>query len=111
MKRSSEFRRVKEKGENYRGRYMALGVLREEPRESGVCVGFITTKRLGNAVTRNLVRRRMRALVIETGAQLETGLSLVLIARHHAANAEFAALRKEWKWLCHRAKLFSNRDL
>ncbi len=109
MKRSGEFRRVREEGESFRGRFLILGVLPEERLDS-IRVGFITTKRLGNAVTRALMRRRLRAIVTELGDSLKPGHYLVTIARPHAARASFQALRKEWKWLGHRAKLFVPND-
>lgn len=109
MKRSSEFRRVREDGESFRGRYLILGVLRDEQQET-TKVGFITTKRLGNAVTRVLIRRRLRALITELGDQIKPGLNVVTIARPLASKASYEQLRKEWKWLGHRAKLFLPKE-
>lgn len=106
MSRSGEFRSVREKGESYRGRLLVLGVLADERIRSVRC-GFITTKRLGGAVVRTRMRRRMRALVQEWGDQIRPGRYLVLIARQAAVEAEPDALRKEWKWLLQRAKLLT----
>lgn len=107
MTRSREFQRVREEGEAYRGRLLVLGV-KADPALSSIRVGFITTKRLGGAVIRNQMRRRMRALIHESGDQIAPGHFLVLIARQGAVEASPEALRKEWKWLLHRAKLLSN---
>ncbi len=109
MKLSGEFRRVREEGSARRGKYLVLSVLRDE-KLSGFRVGFITTKRLGNAVTRNRVRRLLRAIVQECGPRILPGHYIVTIARHSAADASYEALRKEWKWLMHRAKLFLPRE-
>ncbi len=53
--------------------------------------GFVTSKRLGNAIVRNRVRRRLR----ETVRALPTrpGFDCVLSAKTKAATAEFARLR------------------
>ena len=108
MSVSGEFRRVREQGLSYRGKFLVLGVLRDESLPS-VKVGFITTKRLGPAVCRNRVRRRLRNIIVEVGDQLIPGHYLVTIARQQAAQATYAALRKEWKWLGHRANLFARQ--
>ncbi len=107
--RSGDFRRVREEGESFRGRYLILGVLPDDRLES-IKVGFITTKRLGNAVTRVLVRRRLRSVLIEVGDRIKPGHYLVTIARPQASKASFEALKKEWKWLGHRAKLFLPKE-
>jgi len=105
IKLSGDFRRVREEGKTHRGKHLVLGVLRDESVPT-IKVGFITTRRLGNAVTRNRVRRLLRAVVRDLGPEIAPGHFLVVIARRPAADASYEALRKEWKWLMHRAKLF-----
>jgi ribonuclease P protein component len=105
---SGEFRKVRESGQSFRGRFLVLGVMRDESLPS-IKVGFITTKRLGNAVCRNRVRRRLRNVIVSVGERILPGHYLVTIARKPAAEASFEALQKEWKWLGHRAKLFAPR--
>ena len=100
------FLRIREEGQSYRGHFLVLGLLHAPEKVQTVRVGYITTRRLGNAVTRNRVRRRLRGILQRTGDRLKPGNFLVLIARGPAANADSAALEKEWKWLAHRAKLF-----
>ena len=53
-------------------------------------VGLTATKKIGNAVTRNRARRRMRALAREhLSALAKTGTDYVLIARHDTATADW----------------------
>lgn len=101
------FQRVREEGTSHAGHFLVLGLLRDEAIADPVKVGYITTRRLGNAVTRNRVRRRLRGVLQRTGDRLLPGYCLVLIARHRAATASSEALEKEWKWLAHRAGIFS----
>ncbi len=61
--------------------------------------GIITTKRIGNAVARNRARRRIRAVIQESGEKIPPGTRIVTIARHRAATAPYAKLRSEWLWL------------
>ena len=54
--------------------------------------GFVTSKRLGKAVVRNRVRRRLRESVRSLAAQ--PGWDVVVSARARAADADFHQLRK-----------------
>lgn len=100
FKHSSEFLRVKTTGRAYSGRLMTVGVLKGG---NATKVGLITSKRVGGAVVRNRVRRRMRELMRLTQQQWIPGTQVVLIARHAAADATFADLRKELLRLAERA--------
>ncbi len=108
--RRADFQRVKTKGESLSGRFLVLGYLRDESLSESCKLGLITTKRLGNAVIRNRVRRRLRGIVQKIGERFEAGTWIVLIARHSAANATSEQLEKEWKWLMHRADLMLPRE-
>lgn len=53
--------------------------------------GFVTSKRLGKAVARNRVRRRLREAVRALPAR--PGLDIVVLARAPAAQADFRQLK------------------
>ena len=53
-------------------------------------IGLTATKKIGNAVTRNRARRRMRALARDHLSQLaKNGIDYVLIARHDTTTANW----------------------
>ena len=53
-------------------------------------IGLTATKKIGNAVTRNRARRRMRALARDHLSPLaKNGIDYVLIARHDTATANW----------------------
>ena len=53
-------------------------------------IGLTATKKIGNAVTRNRARRRMRALAHDHLSPLaKNGIDYVLIARHDTATANW----------------------
>ena len=58
-----------------------------------VGIGFTVTKRLGNAVTRNRIRRRLKEAVKLTSAldKLESR-NLVIVAKQSALTCDFASL-------------------
>ncbi|MYB75586.1 MAG: ribonuclease P protein component [Chloroflexi bacterium] len=67
--------------------------------------GFITSKRLGNAVTRNRVRRRLRESVRLYYPHVQPGMDLVFIARRSAVKASFWQLHRHVQTVLRRARL------
>lgn len=65
--------------------------------------GFSVSKRLGNAVTRNKVKRRLRE--IWRAMPLKSGWDIVFIARPAAADADFSRLKEAFEHLLVRADL------
>ena len=104
LTRASEFERVKREGLVRRGNLLTLSATVVE--NSGLCrVGFITSRRLGSAVIRNRVRRRLREIVRQHQHDLRQDFWIVLIARRDAANASYRALEDEWLRLARRASI------
>lgn len=99
LSRSSEFLRVKTEGRSYAGRFMILGVLKGAGSNR---VGIITSRKVGGAVVRNRVRRRMREVLRLNRALWASDSWLVLVARRAAADASFAELQAEWLKLARR---------
>ena len=58
-------------------------------------VGYTATKKVGNAVTRNRAKRRLREAVrLLLAGQSLPGVELVLIARRETGEVEFSRLRQ-----------------
>lgn len=69
-------------------------------------IGIITSKRVGGAVVRNKVRRRLRELARVTLSQIVPGCLIVIVAKSAAANATFQELKAEWLLLARRLSIF-----
>ncbi len=83
---------------------MIVGVLESESEPAApFSAGFVTSKRVGGAVVRNRVRRRLREIVRRHQHALRRGIWLVVIARPPAARATYRALEDEWLRLAKRA--------
>ena len=93
---SSEFERAYKQGTAYRGRLFSVHAF---PNELGTLrLGLSVSKKVGNAVVRNTLRRRMREIfaVAAGGAEGQGHLDLVISARPTAREATFEELRGEF---------------
>ncbi len=69
--------------------------------------GFVVGKRVGKAVTRNLVKRRLRAIIQQMQPEIATSHAIVITAKPAAAGRTFAELQSEVQQALTRAKLWS----
>lgn len=67
--------------------------------------GFSISKKVGNAVTRNRIKRRLKSVVETAGQGLRSGYVLVIIGRPPAAHSSFAELRNSVRLLLRRAQI------
>jgi len=104
--RAGEFAKLKREGRSFHGKLVVLSVLRSDG-ETASRIGLITSRRVGGAVVRNRVRRRLREIVRSARPDLKAGLWLALIAREGAGRASFQALRDEWAQLAQRSAILS----
>jgi len=104
LTQASEYERVKRDGLTRRGKLLIANVVPVE--NSGPCrVGFIISRRIGGAVVRNRVRRRLREIVRQQQHKLREGFWIVLVARRDAVDASYRALQDEWLRLAKRASI------
>lgn len=67
--------------------------------------GIVTSKKVGNAVHRNLAKRRMRSIVQNHLPEIKKGFDLVIIARFNIKEASYAALEKNFLHVIKKAGL------
>lgn len=106
LSRASEFQRLKSEGESFHGKFIVLSVLKDLPAPE-VRIGLITSRRVGGAVVRNRVRRRLREIVRAARPHIHAGTWLTLIARQAAARASFQTLATEWQQLARRSSILT----
>ncbi|MGI8437331.1 MAG: ribonuclease P protein component [Chthoniobacterales bacterium] len=99
---AEEFNQVRTEGATQRGRLLILGTL-SRPETADFRAGFVTSRRVGNAVVRNRVRRRLREIVRRHQCEVRPGFWIVIVARPAAATARYRALEDEWLRLAGRA--------
>ena len=94
--------RVQSEGKKLKGKLLMVMAVRGAATESRL--GITVSRRVGNAVIRNRVRRRVREIVREQFALLPQGWDLVVVAFPEAAGGTFRALQEDLRWLLMRAR-------
>ena len=95
IRRRAVFTAARERGRRITNRWMTLSVLPRDPADppDRSEVAFLTPKRIGSAVIRNKLRRRMREIYRRTTG-VRHDAYLVWIARPAAADLPFAELKE-----------------
>lgn len=88
------FRKAKDEGERQVGRFLVLSFLRysdlkDIPLSAPRLFAVIVPRMVGNAVTRNRVKRRVREVYRKLQHNLQDGILSIWIARKYAANASY----------------------
>lgn len=105
LKKNKSFQTIYRVGKSYANRMMVLYVLPQG--QSSRKAGFAAGKRLGNAVTRNRVKRLMREVYRLNQHKLTDGADLVLMGRQAIVKADYAAAEKAFHDLCRKARILA----
>ena len=72
--------------------------------EDSSFVGYTASKKVGNAVSRNFAKRRLRSLVQEFCQELDSGYFFVFIATRKTIALEFSQLKSDFLYCLKKAK-------
>jgi ribonuclease P protein component len=106
LRRRKDFVAAYRQGQTQKNRLLVLRV-----RPNGTTVsrfGFVAGKVVGGAVTRNLVKRRLRA--IARSVTIKAGLDIVVGARKTAATAEYQELERAFVALLRRTDALASAN-
>ena len=92
VKKEKDFSAIFKKGESFAHRKFVIYPL--ENNEQHFRVGLSVSKKLGNAVTRNQIKRRIRHILIEHKNQLVENVDFVVIARKGVEILDYAEMGK-----------------
>lgn len=97
LKQNHEFRRLYNKGKSAVSPYFAIYCRKTNRPNSRL--GITTGVKLGNAVKRNFVRRRIRELYRTNEDRLMPGCDIVVVARTRAIFGRYAELERSFRQL------------
>jgi len=105
LRANEDFLRVRRQGRSWAHPLVVLLVAPGAEAGTPTRVGFSASRRVGNAVTRNRARRRVREAVRLAYPEVAPGWDLVFVVRPAAAGARFDELRAAVRALLGRAAL------
>jgi ribonuclease P protein component len=114
LRQRRQFLKVQGEGRRVAGKYFLFFVRRRADSEAGVVAvgarfGITVTRRIGNAVLRNRIKRIVREGCRRTAELFPTGCDLVIVARTSAATAGCREATAELEELARRLGSESSR--
>ncbi len=94
LKENAQFRRLYRRGATAGNRYLVLYCSRGRTPVSRV--GITVSAKLGHAVVRNRLRRRLREIYRLNESHFKKGWDIVVVARSAAVEADFSALTQAY---------------
>lgn len=105
IKKDEEFQLVFKKGESFANRQFVIYVL-DKPEQDYFRIGLSVSKKIGNAVVRNQVKRYIRQTFLELKDEIKIGKDYVIIARNPAATMDFFQVKSSLIHVLNRSKSF-----
>lgn len=93
LRRSKDFRIVQRRGRRVRSQHLTVVVLANSLADARF--GLTVSRRVGNAVVRNRVKRWLREAIRHERSRVDGAFDIVFIARPSAATAGAIVLRNE----------------
>ncbi|PRO64343.1 ribonuclease P protein component [Alkalicoccus urumqiensis] len=108
LRKNEEFQQVFRYGSSSANRQFVV-YQRKKPDQKAIRIGLSVSKKLGNAVTRNRIKRLMKEVLRAEAPSLYQERDIVIIARKPAAEMELDEMKKSLKHVLKVAKLVNRR--
>ena len=92
VKREKDFKEIFQYGTSFANRKFVVYQL--ENQQNHFRVGLSVSKKLGNAVTRNQIKRRIRHIIQNVQGSLEENVDFIVIARKGVESLDYAEMEK-----------------
>ena len=92
VKREKDFKAIFKEGTSFANRKFVI--YRLENKQKHFRVGLSVSKRLGNAVTRNQIKRRIRHILQNAKGEISEDVDFVVIARNGVEALGYAEMEK-----------------
>lgn len=93
VKKNKEFQEIFKKGKSFANRQFVVYSLKK-PEQEHFRIGISVSKKLGNAVRRNQIKRYIRQAFLELEKDIRNEYDLIIIARKPTADMDFFEIKK-----------------
>ena len=108
LTKNREFHRVYSRGKYAASAFLVVYFLKNGLDSTRI--GITTSKKTGNAVMRNRIRRLIKENVRHVYNKLPRGMDVVIVARKSENNANFDVIGKELRYLFYRLGLLDRES-
>ena len=109
LKKRYQFNYVYKSGDHYSGEHIVLYVVSSKTKS--IKVGLAVTKKVGHAVVRNKIRRRLREIVKSQIPKLKQSYNIIVVAKENISSASFEKLSNEFFKLIKKADLINEESI
>ena len=103
LRKRYQFSYVYKHAKYYAGKCMVLYAL--PSKTTDIKVGFAVSKKIGGAIQRNLVRRRLREIVRKQIPTLKQNYNIIVLAKENISQTKFAEQEADFEMLISKANL------
>ena len=100
LRDNREYNVVYKRGKTYHNRNFSLVVYNSK---KGTRIGFSVTKKYGNAVERNRIKRKLREIVRLNFSEFDKGLDMVIIPKKNTEDLTYKQLESALLHVCRKA--------
>jgi ribonuclease P protein component len=108
IKKNEDFQTVFKHGKSIANRQFVIYML-QKPEEREFRIGLSVSKKIGNAVTRNRVKRLIRQVFLEEKHRIVSGSEFIIIARKPAADMNYHEVKSSLNHLFRKAKIYQSK--
>ncbi|MGM0414419.1 MAG: ribonuclease P protein component [Bacillota bacterium] len=110
LKKNSHFQRVYKNGSSKASKYLVVYWLDNRNNNSLNRYGITISKKIGNAVVRNKLKRRIKEILRkwDDNNYIKSGLDIVIIARKPVIDLDYHQIKKDLKKLFYKCSLIDS---
>lgn len=108
LKKNYEFKKVYNEGRYYVEKYVVMYIIMNNSASNRV--GFSVSKKVGNSVVRNRVKRLMKEVYRQFSDNTKLGFDMVFTARVGSGTADYKLIEKNMISILNKAKLRKSEE-
>ncbi len=108
LKKRKEFAYIFKKGEGFSAKYLVLTFVKSKLKNYKV--GFSCGKKVGIAVVRNKVKRRIKEAVYFYRDNIKNGYNYIFVAKQNSSDASFEEIKHDVEFLLKKANAFVEKQ-